>query len=204
MQGNFARKEAVSRWLARIFMLQIVFLVTWVVFAGVYLSSPNEAPKASDLVVILGGGTGERLEKGASLLEQGLAQQVMVTGFRMEDAVLQQWQGSWRKAYLMDKGVPAEAILLKPDVASTYDEVQAVLSLMRERDYQRVLIVSDPPHLRRIHSVFSEVFAGQPYEYATIAADANWWHPWRWWTNPGAIGFVLTETVKMVFYWIRY
>lgn len=189
---------------AKLLFLQIVMLMGWILFAGVYFSSPSDDPQSADLIVVLGGGTGERLAKGAELYSNGYAGNVLVTGYRMEDSVLTQWHGGWRSAYLEERGVDSGKIIVNTDVTSTYDEAMTVKQLMLDNGWHKALIVSDPPHLRRISWIFGRAFENSGMEFSTIAAQGEWWDSWRWWKDAGAIGFVITETIKMLFYIYEY
>jgi uncharacterized SAM-binding protein YcdF (DUF218 family) len=60
-------------------------------------------------------------------------------------------------AYLREHGVPDDAIVLEDQGTSSYESLQAVESLLAERDLDEVLIVTDPYHAQRSRLIAGEV-----------------------------------------------
>ena len=100
---------------------------------GYFLEPPSQQPEKADLIVPLGGGSSNRVHKAAELYEQGLAPNVLLIGAGSNDAHTRPHSSDWRIRFLLEHGVPDN-----------------MLRLMRERNWRRVLVVSDPPHLRRL------------------------------------------------------
>ena len=60
-------------------------------------------------------------------------------------------------AYLVERGVPAEAIVLEGDGLDTYESMQGVSELLGERGLDEVLIVTDPYHSLRSRIIAEDV-----------------------------------------------
>ncbi|MEX1105331.1 MAG: YdcF family protein [Ilumatobacteraceae bacterium] len=96
-----------------------------------------------------------RLDHVLQLWPQGLAPVVVVTGgkqpldrFTEADASAQ---------YLIDNGVPPEAILRETEGQNSYDSLAGVQRLLADVGLSRVLLVSDPFHSLRIRLTAEEL-----------------------------------------------
>jgi uncharacterized SAM-binding protein YcdF (DUF218 family) len=96
-----------------------------------------------------------RLDHVLDLWQQGLAPVVVVTGgkqpldrFTEADASAQ---------YLIDNGVPAEAILRESEGRNSYDSLAGVDAVLTYLGLERVLLVSDPFHSLRIRLTAEEL-----------------------------------------------
>lgn len=173
-------------------------------FAGVYLEQPRHDPGKSDLLVILGGGLGERAEIGAALFLNGYAPNVLLTGIEVGDTGMEPDDPFFRVPYLKHRGVPAEAMIFDTSADSTWKEALLLRSLCLQRRWRTVLVVSDPPHLRRLAWSLDQAMANTGIEWRLVPARADWWNPAAWWENPRALQFVGKEICKLAYYWVRY
>jgi hypothetical protein len=105
----------------------------------------------------------------------------------------------WRAAVLVRSGVPEGAVVL--DTASSNSEEEAAfgLRLAKARGWKRVLVVSDPPHLRRLSVIWGRAFEGSGIEFVLVASRPRWWEPGRWWRSRMSAQFVLMEYIKLVY-----
>ncbi len=102
---------------------------------GEYLKVSTPLQKA-DIIVALGGSKGRR-EEAVDLLRKGFASRIMFTGFDVE---VRDYQC---------QGVSEEETVLPPMAAyTTYDEALVVLKATEENNFQAVIIVTSPYHLR--------------------------------------------------------
>jgi uncharacterized SAM-binding protein YcdF (DUF218 family) len=170
--------------------------------AGTFLAVSPDVPAAADLLVVLGGGNEERIEKGAEIWRSGLVHHVLLTGVP-EDAdgpVV----SDPRYAYLKAQGLAPPVLLSDSTARSTWQEAQLVRKLLEERGWRHVLVVSDPPHLRRLHWVYARVFRDSNRDYRLVPTEPRWWKPSEWWSNRTSRRFVITEYVKYVYYRIAF
>ena len=160
-------------------------LVTGLTFgmACLYVVWPHcEAPQPADAIVVLGSAVwpGERpspslarrIERGIELWQAGLAPVLAPTGGvgYYPPAEAEVMARMARAA-----GVPDSALVLDIEATSTSESAEKVAALARAHGWQRVLVVSEPYHLRRASWLFRE----QGLEVQTACA------PWgdRRWTN---------------------
>ena len=171
---------------------------------GYFLEAPSQQPEKADLIVSLGGGSSNRVHKAAELYEQGLAPNVLLTGAGgSEDNTRPHFSDS-RIRFFLEHGVPDNRLVFDAISTNSWEEAVNTLRLMRERNWRRVLVVSDPPHLRRLAWAWGKVFEGSGKEYRLIAAPLEGWDPGRWWQNDSSARYVVTEVNKLAYYHVAY
>ena len=184
--------------------VQIGVIATIFLYAGTWLSSPASRPEKADLVAILGGGTGDRLKKGAELYTSGLAKRVLITGFSGSKLGIEPLHTEWRYHYLLQFDIPENDIIKNSTARSTWQEARLIRSLLQDLRGSRVLVVSDPPHLRRLSWTFAQVFSGSGLEYRLISSEPEWWSARLWWSKSSSAQFVISELIKIMYYRVEY
>lgn len=96
-----------------------------------------------------------RLDHVVELWPQGLAPLVVATGGNQPGDRFTEAQAS--AAYLTDRGVPADAILLEDQGTSSYESLAGVAELLHQRGLDDVLIVTDPYHSLRSRLIAEQV-----------------------------------------------
>ena len=171
---------------------------------GYFLEAPSQQPEKADLIVPLGGGSSNRVYKAAELYEQGFAPNVLLIGAGGHDANTRPPSSDWRIRFLLEHGVPDNMVVFDAISTDSWEEAVNTLRLMRERHWRRVLVVSDPPHLRRLAWAWGKVFEGTGKEYRLIAAPLEGWDPGRWWQNDSSARFVVMEVNKLAYYHVAH
>jgi hypothetical protein len=67
-----------------------------------------------------------------------------------------------------------------------------------------VLVVSDPPHMRRLSWVWGRVFAGSGKTYTLVASNMENWDAGHWWRTSLNAQFVFAEYIKLGYYLFTY
>lgn len=192
------------RWLLAAGLSVFILSVWGIVNLGEYLSTPAQAPRKADLIVVLGGDGGARSLTGAELYQGGLAPYLLLTGLEEGEKEAVPYYLHWRSQLLQAKGVAATAILFDEKSMNSWQEAQNTLEMMRQKGWRRVLVVSDPPHLRRLDWVWGKTFAGTDKEYLLIAAMPSWWRSRAWWGDERSAKFVVNELGKLIYYRLKY
>jgi hypothetical protein len=137
------------------------------------------------------------------LYRKGFAPRVLLTGpdnhSKTRSAYL-----DFRARYLVENGVPAEALLFDRSSRNSWQEAQNALALMRQRKLRRVLVVSDPPHLRRLSWVWGKAFEGSGMEFVLVASEMDDWEAGHWWRTSAGAQFVFGEYIKLAYYLVQY
>ena len=191
------------RWLGASALLGCAALAGGFLYAGQFLAASSQAPAKADLLVALGGDDGARANGTLGLYRAGFAPRILLTGVGVHSKTRPSYL-SYQARYLMDQGVPEKVLLFDSRSTSSWDEAVNTLQLMREMSLDRALVVSDPPHMRRLSWVWGKVFAGSGKTYTLVASDMDDWDAEFWWrTSPGA-QFVFSEYIKLAYYYFQY
>jgi uncharacterized SAM-binding protein YcdF (DUF218 family) len=200
-QSGFTR-----RWTTAV--VALLFVTTFAVLSfiglGRWVSAGASVPERADLLVALGGDDGARVQKVAALVKGGYAPIVLITGLDGSPADTRRHYLEWRARVLIEAGVPADRLVFEGTAYNSYQEAVATLALMRARGWKTALVVSDPPHMRRLNWVWGRVFAGSGLSYRLVVGAPVWWDADRWWRNERSGQFVLTEVIKLGYYLVSY
>ena len=166
--------------------------------AAAYLEAPARSPVRADAAFVLGGDAGDRVVRAAGLHREGMAGVFVLTGAEDSIEEVRPAYLYWRAAVLVRAGVPEDAVLLDSASSNSEDEAAYGLRLAKARGWKRVLVVSDPPHMRRLSLLWGRAFAGSGVEFVLVASRPRWWEPGRWWRNRKSAQFVVMEYIKLV------
>jgi uncharacterized SAM-binding protein YcdF (DUF218 family) len=114
------------------------------------------------------GEAGERLEAGIELWQRQKAPWLVFTGGRLPWASHLEIEGERAARVAVARGVPAEKVLLTTVVGNTADEAHVVASLMRERGWKKIILVTSAWHMRRAARQFRKAgvdFVPFPVDY---------------------------------------
>lgn len=184
-------------------IIQLLFLYWIFYFGGSFFSSPKGSVSQSDIIVILGGGTGDRLQKGIELYKQGFSNRILLTGFPDLSLDAIPSHVKWRLHYLIESGIPDSVITIDGTARSSFEEAVLIKNFLAKNNLNKALIVSDPPHIRRLSYLFSVASNNEKlFSYDLITSNPDWWSEEYWWKNKYAAEFVLMEIIKMVYLFI--
>ena len=183
------------------FLLLLVFALFNL---GNWLSEPANKPAQADLIVALGGGTGERDQMAARLYKAGYADKILITGMGYSlKAGLNYYQHP-RSLFFLMQGIPNEALMFDGLAINTHQETINLAALMTAQNWRSVLVVSDPPHIQRINYCLEALFKQNGLSYRLIQSDVPSWHAERWWQQPKWLFFCVSEVIKLVYYVLVY
>jgi uncharacterized SAM-binding protein YcdF (DUF218 family) len=192
----------IALWFGVVLLLSVV-LTAGILGAGQFLEAPARSPVKADLLVALGGDNGARADKVLELYRRDFAPRVLLTGPESYSKTRSAYL-NFRARYLVEEGVPEKAILFDRSSVNSRQEAANALRLMQQLKLQRVLVVSDPPHLRRLALVWGRAFEGSGREFVLVASDMEDWDAAHWWrTSPNA-QFVFGEVIKLAYYFVQY
>jgi uncharacterized SAM-binding protein YcdF (DUF218 family) len=143
------------RWLLR--ALALIALIYLVAFADVVITSRIDQRRPVDAIVVLGAAQYNghpspvlkaRLDHAFDLYRAGVARTIVVTGGIGEGDHVS--EAAAAEKYLETQGVPAAAVV--PEAGrTTAMSMDSVAQYLRGQHERRVLLVSDPFHLARLH-----------------------------------------------------
>ena len=165
----------------------LLAFAAWVVsVAQVYAASQRDEARPAQAIVVLGAAQyvgrpspvlRARLDHALDLWRRQLAPRLFCTcGRGFGDTTSYAAVG---RNYALRRGVPDSAILLENEGRTTSESMRAVATMLHERGAERVILVSDPFHMRRL-SVLARSYGLEPYGSPTTtspisARRAKWW-----------------------------
>ena len=195
-------KKAWRVW-AGVIAMPVLALIA-VVGLGGWLAAPATDPVVADAVVVLGGdgGTG-RAARAGELFRAGFVRQVVLTGGNGKPGAPLDAQADPRVKLLTGMGVPSSALLFDSASRNSWEEALNGRRMMEEKGWRRVLVVSDPPHLRRLALAWGHALRDEGQQFVLVASAADWWHPDGWWRDQRSARFVGREALGLVVYAFR-
>lgn len=192
-------------WLRWVGVLTLPVLAALAVLClGWWLAAPAADPIVADAVIVLGGDGGNgRVAKAGALFRAGFAGQVVLTGSSGRAGAAAEVKSDPRVNFLNAMGVPASVLLLDGISRNSWDEAVNTRRMMEEKGWRRVLVVSDPPHLRRLQLAWGHALSDDRHQFVLVASEADWWNPDTWWRNERSARFVGRETLGLLFYALR-
>jgi uncharacterized SAM-binding protein YcdF (DUF218 family) len=147
-----------------LFAVAAAFVYYAITLYQVHATGRSDHAGPADAIVVMGAaqydGTPSpilraRLDHVVELWGRGLAPLVVVTGGNQPGD--RYTEASASQVYLIDHGVPADAILQESVGQSSYESLDGVADMLRVRGLRRVLLVSDPFHSLRIKLTADEL-----------------------------------------------
>lgn len=169
---------------------------------SIYWQARTDETRPVDAIVVLGAAQYNgrptsvlraRLDHVLTVYDEGYAPFVVVTGGKQQGDVTTEAEAS--RDYLIEHGVPATSILMENEGRDTWQSLQGVASLLKERELSRVLLVSDGFHLMRAKMMARDLGLTA---FASAAADSP--------IRPGSsreFGYVAREAVAILAYAVK-
>lgn len=112
----------------------------------------NEAPVPADAIVWLQGNGYDRGTRVIELFRQGYAPRIVITGNRTRSSITVDHLVAW----LAERGVPADAVMVDASSFHARDQAVRVLDLAVEHTWRTVLLVGSPHHQLRAFLTFCQ------------------------------------------------
>ena len=148
----------------------------------------------ADAIIVIGDDNypADRAAHGAELFESGWAPVVVASG-----RMLRPYSGFAEIIAhdLQSKGVPATAVVqFVHRAANTREEAESLNSLVSQRHWHKVILVTSSYHTRRARYTFRKVFPADVTVLASPAPDSDY-DPGRWWESRLGVKIFFEESV---------
>ena len=117
-----------------------------------------------------------RLDHAVELYRKKLAPYVMTTGGQGGDPTFT--EGGVGRSYLVEKGIPAEAIIVENSGDSTVYSLAAAAEIFKRMGLRSCIIVSDGYHIFRVKRILQQqgfTVYGSPRESGETSDFREWW-----------------------------
>jgi uncharacterized SAM-binding protein YcdF (DUF218 family) len=175
------------KWVLRI----VLALAAAAFFLPQKLLCVDSGPVKADVIMVLGGGLGERPERAVEIFKEHDASRIIVSG--LGDCEI-------NRRILLKAGVPANAIQLEGKSRTTRENAEFTIQLLRAENAHRVILVTSWYHSRRALRCFEHYapeikFYSRPSYFANARAD---------WPHRNVEHRVYLEYAKLAGYWLCY
>ncbi len=171
---------------------------------GRYLDITTE-PKKADIIVSLGGASGNRLARAIELYKRGYSRSgiLIYTGKPYFDRNKRD-----KRTFLLSKGLhPAQFLhISNKECHNTMEELFMIRDFLLQNNLKSVLFITHPFHSRRI-SLLAEWIAG--YQKAGLSWQVSsfplsWWNRRHYYRNPIARKAAFKEMIKQPYNLLKY
>lgn len=168
----------------------------------------GESPDCADYVYILPGDETVRPLVGAALVNAGLARKVLIPSTRVsadeKDGISPPTSEIVRRI-LLHRGISKETIIsLKSANRTTFDDARVLAGYLESEPQDTVIVITNAFHTRRTRYIFREVLGRKADRLRFIAAPNPGFADDNWWQQRSGIRIVLSENIKLLFYFLRY
>ena len=154
-------KKSIFRWFLIGVAVLLVAVLGWCrwVYGQIEWYAGQDQAAPSDAIAVFGAAEYDghpspvfraRLDHAESLYNRGIAPLIITLG---GDGGDQFSEGAVGRNYLVGEGVPDSDIIAETESTSTNQSVRRLAVIARTNDLHRIVVVSDPTHLFRIHQI---------------------------------------------------
>jgi len=152
-------------------------------------ASKGDEVRPADVIVVMGAAEYRghpspvfklRLDHAVILYEQHLAPYIMTTGGPGGDPSFT--EGGVGRSYLIDRGVPAESVIVENEGESTAWSLSAATEILRRMGLRSCIIVSDGYHIFRVKRILQQqgfTVYGSPRQAGDTSVPVEWWQYFR-------------------------
>lgn len=184
------------------YRLYIILLFLIIAFIFIFLNAGNflvidDLPKDSDVIIVLGGDTGNRAIKAVELYKEGYADKIIFSGGQLY-YTLTQAQAMSDHAIIL--GADKKDIILEEKATSTFDNALYCKKIMLQKNYGSAIVVTSSYHTKRAKFIFEKMFQDSSIELTFCATYDPQFVPSKWWKSNKSIMHTLTEYLKFLGY----
>ena len=158
--------RSVWRWVLLAGAVLVALIVAYFLISlwQVWSVGRSDQARPVDAIVVMGAAQYDgrpspqlaaRLDEVVGLWPDGVAPVVIVTGGNQPGDRFTEAEAS--AAYLVERGVPADAVLMEGAGSTTYESLAAVDEIAEQRGIESILIVTDPYHSLRSRLIAQEL-----------------------------------------------
>lgn len=173
---------------------------------GRWLVRENPLEQAT-AIAVLSGNTPVRALEAARLYHDGYAMEIWLThpGTRVDAlkvlGIDYPSEDDVNIRVLRGQGVPAKAIhVLETSIVNTSDELDVISATLKAKGGQRVIVVTNKAHTRRVHILWSKYFGSRGEVIAHGVSDDEF-EPAHWWKTSGSLTEVTHEVLGIMNAW---
>jgi uncharacterized SAM-binding protein YcdF (DUF218 family) len=167
----------------------------------------DNASKDADAIVVLGGSNETRVDKAIELLKFGYSSKIFMTEpeEKTKKYPFIQTQREVAELIFREHNVSFETIpSLKGRATSTIDEAFDLAFYLKNRDFKRIILVTDEFHTARSLYAFEKIFKseGLDVKVEVSGAKSKIYNRFNWWESEQGLLDYIPEFFKFTLYFI--
>jgi uncharacterized SAM-binding protein YcdF (DUF218 family) len=182
-------------WLVAIIILLAVIGFAAFIGVGYYLSPQQSPQKADAIVVVSGGQTTTRAEKGIELFKQGIAKNIIFSGAALGDGPS---NALAMREQAISQGISRDNIFIDEISQNTYENALNSKKILEDLKANKIILVTSPYHQRRANQTFRAVL-GSDYEVIGVSAFDDRWSKSQWWRRGFPLFITVSELWKLAY-----
>lgn len=205
---HFFRSRFVRFLLFALLLLTVLFLIRFPLLKalGNYLSIDDPVGNV-DVLYVLGGSSFDRGVGAAEILKAGHAPKAVFLG-EMVPTYLRAIGDTTRESELtreacLRAGISEDKTELLPIGTSTFEEFNAIMEDVDSNGYERIMILSNTFHLRRMRSL-TKPLRNRGVEVVLRGAPNSSFDETLWWRSEEGLIMLNNEYTKLLYYWWKY
>lgn len=166
---------------------------------GKYIYEKDDL-KPADVIVVLAGREGERVEYGVRLFKEEWARKdrIIMSG---GPVVWNYTAAALMKQEAESLGVPGRNILLEDRSVTTAQGAEYMREMLHKHGYKSVILVTSPYQSKRAAVTFRKVL-GSDVRVICAPVEDSWFEFRDWWKRPRERDIVLQEYAKFIRLWV--
>jgi len=195
----------------KVFFFSFIFFSLIIIFLIINLGNfldISEEPIKSDVIISLGGGNLDRIKKAFELYEKSfsLKKIIILTGDERTIKDKNNNLDDKRIKYLKEYHINTNNIIHEIAVENTIEEINYIKEYLIKNQYASAIIVSDPPHTKRIKYLLNKIHKvnDEYLNFILVKSDVNWWNKETYYKNKKAQMFALSESFKLIYSYFMY
>lgn len=178
-------------------VLAVIILIIGIFFVGIgyYLSPQSKLENSDAIVVISGGQTTSRADKGIQIYKDGYAKNMVFSGAALDDGPS---NAEAMQMQAIAAGVPLNSINTDDESRDTYQNAVNSKKILEGIKAKKIILVTSPYHQRRAYETFKFVL-GKDYTVLNSSSFDDRWSKSRWWDKGFAYNITLSESAKLFY-----
>jgi uncharacterized SAM-binding protein YcdF (DUF218 family) len=205
-KGSRLRLRLFLRILGAIALLGAATVFVILLDVGKWLVREDPLQHAS-AIAVLSGNIPTRALEAAELYRNGYAKEIWLThpgvntGEMKVLGIAYPSEADFNVRVLRKQGVPAKAIhILDTPIVNTAEELDVISAALKSRGGQRVIVVTNKAHTRRVHILWVKYF-GTRGDVIVHGASTDAYDGDHWWRDSGNMGQVTHEVLGIMNAW---
>jgi len=190
--------------LAFILLGLFVFRLQILMVFGNFLICEDELEPV-EVAFVLGGNSQIRAQRAAEVYDLNISDYFICTGEHHNDLSdffdIPESEAALSRGFLSQMGVPSQKIEIMKAGTSTREEAGHILEKCIEMDWNKIALISDRFHTRRIDEIFRSKFKKKGVDIIIIGVQNDKYDEEVFWQNESGTVMVIMEYIKLIHYY---